>query len=220
MDLITQESLAEELQLAAAYTPAALRDRLVAFLAFDQRLARIIAQSNEPMLAQIRIAWWRDRLAQPKPERPEGDAVLDAIGQHWAGAEAALIQLANGWEEMLADPPISPSAVERFLAARAEPFRELSPADERAHSYESVNQAARIWALADIAVNMSEPQERATIIAQGLDEMRAVKRLPKCWRGLAVLRSLAMRSLRAGGRPFMAGRGAAVAALWTGMTGR
>ena len=35
-----------------------------------------MARTTEPMLGQMRLAWWRDALGKPVDERPRGDAVL------------------------------------------------------------------------------------------------------------------------------------------------
>ena len=45
------------------------------------------------MLGQMRLAWWREALGKPVADRPRGDRVLDAIGQDWAGREAALVAM-------------------------------------------------------------------------------------------------------------------------------
>ncbi len=95
---IDAEQFPPEQHLALAYTPAGLRPKLAALLAFDQRLARIASSGTEPALAQMRLAWWRETLTKPVPDRPQGDAVLDALGQHWTGGEAELIALVDGWE--------------------------------------------------------------------------------------------------------------------------
>ena len=74
------ENLADEAQLALAYIGPNLRDALRIFLELDGRLARIVSATTEPMLGQMRLAWWRDALGMAVSERPQGDAVLDGIG--------------------------------------------------------------------------------------------------------------------------------------------
>ena len=55
------ETLPPEQRLAIAWSTAEARDRLTSMLAFDGRLARIVTRTREPMLGQMRLAWWRDR---------------------------------------------------------------------------------------------------------------------------------------------------------------
>ncbi len=220
MEIIEQEALADEFRLAIAYTASGLRPRLAALLALDQRLARIIAQTSEPMLAQIRIAWWRDTLRLPVDQRPQGDIVLDALGAEWAGQEKSLIALADGWEEMLVEPPIPNDAIDRFVTARAEPFAALNEPSSDSKGYEHIHLAAQIWALADLLLNTTDPDERAQILTKGLRLAEQGGALSRQWRGIAVLRALAQRSLKNDGTPLMEGRGAALVALRAAFFGR
>ena len=72
------ETLPTEIELALAYTPRDRREAMRVAFELDRRLARIVAATTEPMLGQMRLAWWRDILAKPVDERPRGDVVLDA----------------------------------------------------------------------------------------------------------------------------------------------
>ena len=107
----SQENLPAEIELALAYTPAAQRPALRIFFELDARLGRIVAGTNEAMLGQMRLAWWRETLAKPVAERPSGDQVLNAIGEHWVGKEADLIKLVDGWERLFGQIQIVGSAV-------------------------------------------------------------------------------------------------------------
>ena len=49
-------------RLALAYAPAASRGAWLGFLALDMRLAAIVRAAREPMIGQIKLAWWRERL--------------------------------------------------------------------------------------------------------------------------------------------------------------
>jgi len=48
--------------LSTLYAPAPLRPALFALHALDLELAKIVATASEPMIAEIRLAWWRDAL--------------------------------------------------------------------------------------------------------------------------------------------------------------
>lgn len=48
--------------LAALCAPADRRERLFALIAFNLELAKIPASVSEPMLGEIRLAWWREAL--------------------------------------------------------------------------------------------------------------------------------------------------------------
>ena len=167
------------------------------------------------MLGQMRLAWWRDTLAQNPQDWPAGDAVLDAIRQHWQGREAALVKLVNGWEHMLAPPPLGEEDARAFAEGRRDALQAVF-GDAAA----TVGDAARRWALADLAAKVSLDEERTMLVRLGLDAVPSEPRLPKQARGLAVLSALAKRALDRGGRPLMEGRGAAITAVRAAIIGR
>ncbi|HEY6868328.1 MAG TPA: squalene/phytoene synthase family protein, partial [Novosphingobium sp.] len=116
-------------RLALAYAPARLRADWLAVLALDARLAKVVRQAREPMLAQIRLAWWRERLAADPAGWPRGEPVLAALAA-WGEAAPRLVPLVDGWEALLGDPPLAGDSHALFadgrgvamgaLAARAE----------------------------------------------------------------------------------------------------
>jgi len=95
--------LSPPLRLAAAYAPAASRTAWVGFLALDERLGRVAQRGGEPMLAQLRLAWWRDRLGESPDRWPVGEPLL-ALLRAWHAELPALAALVDGWEATLADP--------------------------------------------------------------------------------------------------------------------
>lgn len=209
MTLDNPETLPPEAELALAWSGPKVRGPLSIALQLDRRLARIVMRTSEPMLGQMRLAWWRDALARPVAERPQGDVVLDAIGVHWAGREGALAAMVDGWEELVTAEQLGQEEAAAFGSARGAFFAALMPdiALERAAT------AGFRWAVADAAAAVSDPAERAALIAAGLARADSGGRLPRDLRGLAVLEVLALRGLRRGGRPLMEGRGASLAAL-------
>lgn len=217
--MFAPQNITEEQELALAYTPEALRWKMAAFFALDARLAQIVANTHEPMLGQMRLAWWRDMLGTTKQDRPAGDDVLDAIGEHWNGQEASLVKLVDAWEILIAEEELSAEAIVRFGAGRAAPAAALAdPAQAR--DRDRVLVAATRWALADAASKISGESERHGFVEAGLAQPAGKATLSKPLRGLAVLEALALRALKRGGRPLMEGRGAALVALRAGLIGR
>lgn len=132
--------------MALAYTPPNMRAALTKLLELDARLARIVAATTEPMLGQMRLAWWRDTLGMDGSERPRGDAVMDGLGAVWGGKEAPLIALIDGWEWMLSEPPLSHEAASGFIDGRARALGGLTLFGETEDKLrETVEAAARIW---------------------------------------------------------------------------
>ncbi|MEL6324965.1 MAG: hypothetical protein AAFQ84_12125 [Pseudomonadota bacterium] len=220
MAVSTPQPIPDEAQLALAYTAPFMRAALRIFLEFDLRLARIVSATNEPMLGQMRLAWWRDTLGMAVSERPGGDAVLDGLGAEWAGHEPALIALVDGWECMLSEPPLSSDAASCFVDGRVAGFAGLCAlGGGDAVTGEAIKKAARIWALADAASHVAQPTERQTLLDLAASAPRPA-RLASPFKGIAVLAALGERSIKAGGAPLMAGRGAALVALRAGLLGR
>ncbi len=212
----TSQNLSPEAHLALAHTAASMRGPLRIFLELDARLARIVAATNEPMLGQMRLAWWRDVLNQAPDRRPKGDAVLDGIGEYWAGHEQALVALVDAWELLLGEELEHKTALE-FAASRCTPIAALVV---MAGGQPEAGKGAMRWALADAAAKVSSEEERSVFISFGEKELVQPARFPRALRGIAVLCALAERSIRRGGRPLMEGRGAALTAARAAIFGR
>jgi phytoene synthase len=208
------DPLTPEAGLALAWSAPGLRGPLSTVLQFDRRLARIAARTREPVLGQMRLAWWRDELGKPMAERPRGDAVLDEIGLHWEERKAVLVAMVDGWEALVTAERIGSEQADAFAAGRGGFFAALAPEGASRALTARLEVAGRSWALADAAARISDPAERKVLIAVGLAQASlSSPRFPRALAGLAVLESLARRALLRGGRLLMEGRGAPIAAL-------
>jgi phytoene synthase len=202
-------------RLALAYASARSRSAALALFALDARLALILRSRREPIATQLRLAWWRDVLARSPHEWPRGEPVLDALrGWREAGALAAL---PPAWEALLADE-LTPATIAEFVDGRGQAFaalaRELGverDADAAA--------AGEIWALADLAANLSDGAERDLVVAFGRGR-GGPPRLSASLRPLAVLAGLGAAALARGGGAVLAGPAGMLLALRIGLTGR
>jgi 15-cis-phytoene synthase len=71
--------------VSLAYAPDDRRNALAALYAFDIETRRIRAQVSQPLPGEIRLQWWRDRLANPQDEgqgAPVAHALLDTIQRY------------------------------------------------------------------------------------------------------------------------------------------
>lgn len=97
--------------LSAAYAPPERREGLVALYAFNLDVARIREQMREPLLAQIRLQWWRDTVegifAGKAASQPVAMALAETVRRH--GIDAA--------------------DLERYLDGRARDLDDAAPAD-------------------------------------------------------------------------------------------
>jgi phytoene synthase len=208
------DSLPAVQRVALAYAPRRSRSAWLGLLALDTRLAQLVRDTREPMLGQIRLAWWRERLVEAPEKRPKGEPLLALLG---ANSER-LVPLVDAWEAMLGEAPLPPDTLAAFAVGRARAIAALAAALGHPAAAEDSARVGRSWALADLASRLSHPQERehvAELIA--VDDQRA-PRLPREMRPLVVLHGLAIRDLRRGTDD--AGMGALFATLRLGILGR
>lgn len=209
------DSLPPEQRLALAYAPQTSRALFLGVFALDAKLAGIVRGAREPMLAQLRLAWWRERLAPGvATTAPKGEPILAALAP-LQGQDGDLAALVDGWEALLLADPLDAAAISAFADGRSAAMAALAGllrgADDEAR------RAGRQWALADLASRIGLPQERAQVleIITAEDWQRA--RLARDLRPLAVLHGLARR--HRGARPLVTGPGSLLAAIRLGVTG-
>lgn len=198
-------------RIALGYCALGTRAMLGAVLALDYRLSQLVARTSETMLGQMRLAWWRETLQRPPAARPQGDAVLDAIGASWGEDCASLIALVDGWEHLLRPEPLDETAAHAFAAGRAAALVAACGYDPACSAPAAT--AARVWALADLAGKVTNSAERVMLVRLGRAEAQARTRLSSQGRPLAVLGALGAHALERGGRPLMEGRSAAAVAV-------
>jgi phytoene synthase len=87
-------------RLAIAYAPRSLRPAWTGLLALDHRLADAARPGRDAIMIQLRLAWWRDRFAEPAADWPRGEPLLRLLTA-WDGERAALTALVDGWESQV-----------------------------------------------------------------------------------------------------------------------
>lgn len=213
MDLLPPEDLLPHQRLALAYAPARTRGAIGTALHLDNRLSGILRLGGEPMIAQIKLAWWRDRLQEDPGRWPAGEPLLQAL-RDWPGNVSDLAPLVDGWETLLAET-FGMRELETYRTGRSTPW--LALANWRGIPSGPVEQAAGQWALADLVSHLANAEERAMVLA-ALDTYKAS--VPRDLRPLAVLRSLYMRAVDSDGADPLHGPGALFTALRAGLSGR
>ncbi|HTN14866.1 MAG TPA: hypothetical protein VL094_08680 [Sphingomonadaceae bacterium] len=209
------DSLADAERLALAYAP---RPATLVLLALEARLAQAIRQASEPIMAQMRLAWWRDQIALAPTLRENSDGLAAALTL-FAGEEEALSALVDGWEVLLSEQ-MDEAAIERIALGRSTAFGALARLNDAGHAQEAAIAAARRYVLADLAAKLTDGEERAAALAlAGREGTRRIV-LPRALRSLAVLDGLARRSIGRGGTPLLNGPGSAIAAIRLGLAGR
>lgn len=198
-------------RLALSYAPRGSRSATLALLALDARLAKVVREGGEAVIAQMKLAWWRERLAQAPADWPQGEPLLAMMresGLRWSD----VVPLVDGWEHLL-DDQLDLGAITEFVVGRSLAWNALQPG-------EAVACAAREWAAFDLATNLNDPSERAVVLAFARNEPWARARLPRKARPLVVLHGLARRAMQRGGGDLLDGPGAMFTAMRLGILGR
>ena len=183
-------SISVERRLALAYAPARTRALWLGLFALDARLGAVVRSAHEPLLAQIKLAWWRDELTKPAAARAFGEPLL-ALLEIWGDQTAGLRALVDGWEVLLSDEPLGAGAMMQVADARAQACGGLAVLLRLTVVMPEVERAARGWALAELGATISDPEQKVLVIVLNaqLDWRRA--RLPREMRPLQVLHGLA-----------------------------
>jgi 15-cis-phytoene synthase len=150
-------------RIALAYAPSKCREALSALWALDAALGRVVATTTEPLIGQMRLTWWHERLialdAGEVPAEPVIAALADVV-QNYDVTGQALAGLVDGWETLLEPLPLGDDDLRNFATKRGDRLFALS-----AMILGSTvgNGLGAGWALIDFAAHCSDPitRERA-----------------------------------------------------------
>ena len=201
-------------RLALAYAPKGTAQAWLGLLALDARLAGVVRSAREPVLGQLRLAWWRERLADQGA--PRGEPLLGLL-EPWGDHRAGLVALVDGWEAMLGEAPLDAGALGALVGGRAEAVAGLARLVGNAALADAAQRLAMGWALGDLSTHLRHPDELSAARALYLAHDWRGERMSRGLRPLVVLHGLAHRG-RAGGRAGGQGAGAdGIVALLAGM---
>ena len=138
--------------LATLYAPSAIRAAMHAVNAFDIELMQVVRTTTEPMLGEIRLAWWRERLQSIASDAPvPGQPVIRSLAAHVIPRRLAPVDL-----EPLEDAALAlfDDDIARHVALRGDTLFDallrlvvIQPSDElRA----AACQAGRLWAATEL----------------------------------------------------------------------
>jgi phytoene synthase len=155
-------------RLAVLYAPRAVQPLWEGFLLLDRRLADAARAGRDPLMIQLRLAWWRDRFDQPCADWPQGEPLLARL-HPWEQECAALRGLVDGWEARI----VGDDGGTELGKARVEAVCALARMSG-VQPGEAVRRAAAEW------LGHEPPAARAPI-------------LPGALRPLVILRGMALR---------------------------
>ena len=216
------ESLLETLplphRLALSYAPASAKPDTLALLALDARLAGIVRGDGEAIIAQMKLAWWRDRLSSNPADWPLGEPLLAQL-QSWGGDVSRLVALVDGWEVLLSEK-LDRTEITNFCRGKSLAWSALADGILSTSANKPVEQAAKEAALLDLAHNLSREEEAD--LARELSAKESWQRptLPRKLRPLAVLHALSRRAMLDNRPHLLDGGGAMMLAMRVGIIGR
>lgn len=181
--------------LALAYVPAARRPAVDALWRLDAALSSVLSTGREPMISQIRLAWWREALETLDRERAPAEPVLRALAEHVlpagvSGAELAAMEA--GWTLLLSPEPLSAADLALYASARGGLlFRATARLLGEAAPGPGVEAGGGAWALIDLARHSTDAPD-AEAAAEAAARI-APSRWPPRLRPLGMLAVLALR---------------------------
>lgn len=181
--------------LALAYVPADCRAAVEALWHLDAALSSVLSTGREPMISQIRLAWWRESLEKLDREPAPAEPVLRALAEHVlpggvTGAELAAMEA--GWTLLLSPEPLTAADLQLYASARGGLlFRATARLLGEPAPGPSVEAGGGAWALIDLARHSTDAPdaEAAAQTAAGI----ATWRWPPRLRPLGMLAILALR---------------------------
>ncbi|HEX4693508.1 squalene/phytoene synthase family protein [Sphingomonas sp.] len=207
-----------QLALVLSYAPAPRRAGLRALLALDAALGQVLRTTREPMIGQMRLAWWREALTRLDAAPPPGEPVLQALADDvmpLGVTGAALATMIDGWEPLLGE--LGEAAIAdhgrwrgRVLFVQAGRLLDVGDGDP-------VEMAGEGWALADLATHFSDPAlaAKARDVAMPLLAKAAGRRWSRNARALGALAHIARLDLAGPATPWRVAR-----LGWHRITGR
>jgi phytoene synthase len=189
-------------RLALAYAPATARAALEALWRLDVTLGAVLARGREPMVARIRLAWWREALERLDAGPPPPEPVLQALAAYVLPAGvggAALAAMEEGWSVLLAEEPLNAEALRTYAEARGGLLFRHSA--RLLGGVVDVEPAGARWALVDLARHSTRPAEAAAAL-EAASAIAPEPAWPKHLRPLAMLSLLARRDVERGSAQF------------------
>ena len=206
--------IAEPARVALA---SATKKRAVFETAFalDTLFGSIVLGTSEPIVAQIRLAWWRDQIAAGRDGLSSNDPLLDLIFDTWGTDRTCLIALINGWEALLSDP----KNLSEFVSGRASLTTAIALRLNKPDQANSAELNGKLWAYADLASRFEDGQIREWALREANQIAEGHASPGRELRPLVVLGGLARRALNRGGTPMLGDRLSPLVALRLGIFG-
>ena len=192
--------------LALTYANSDVKAPFALLLAFDSRLADVVLTSSEPMIAQLKLAWWRDALSAARDNRPKGEPMLALLSKiedagKVEGVASDMLSLVDAWEILSVQED---AQLEHFAGHRGDAMFAPFARWNGVAGTQDIEKAGRRWSLADMMARTGRSD-----ISVSLQPVR----LSRTLRPLTILERGAVGELRSGRQS------AGLSLLWHALTG-
>ena len=170
-------------------------------LAIDERLAGALRAAREPIIAAIRLAWWRDVLVKDDVSKGHGEPLV-AAWRAWQPDESArehVDDLIDGWSALANPDAPARATADVFSCHRGGGLFALLTGD----SSPPMQAAGRLWSLWDLAAHVEDEELAKTAMETASEALAIAHPLPKtaisCPARLAL--AIALPDIRSGRLP-------------------
>ncbi len=153
-------SLPPPIGLFLAHAPRTTRDQWRWLWLLDQRLVRLGSEASEPMLAQIRLAWWRDQINGRGKTTERRDPMLIALDAFDAASREKLLLTSEHLVDAVEALTVNDGGLPLDAARdRGEALARL-PAELLGKGEQDAAAIGRYWGLAQLAP-LAAPHDHA-----------------------------------------------------------
>ncbi|HEY0149357.1 MAG TPA: squalene/phytoene synthase family protein [Allosphingosinicella sp.] len=185
--------------LALSYIGARARPAVEALWRLDATLGAVLTSGRDPLLSQIKLAWWRDALeglgTGPAPAEP----ALQALAAHVLPlgiTGTALAAMEAGWTLLLTPDPLTPEELGRYSSERGGVLFALTARVLGGEGSPDVQAGGEAWALIDLARHSGSEVDAEAALAAARE--RHSGKWPSRLRPLGMLAALAQRDAEPG----------------------
>jgi 15-cis-phytoene synthase len=111
----TNDAMSPPNQLSITYCKPAIRPFFSLLLSFDSRLRDVAVRNTEPLIGQLRLAWWRDAISADTQTPKSGEPLLSALydlqpAEIVTLARASMLDLLTAWEQVIVADDVAKAA--------------------------------------------------------------------------------------------------------------
>lgn len=167
--------------------------------AFDARLAQIARTTKEPLIGQMRLAWWEDAISDDQAIKGRGEPILDALRGCGAATGPGLLNMLEGWEVLIVERELDRQSLSDYATGRGGGlFHALAGMVEVP---DWLIDAGAVWALWDLSGHVNDPELANKALMLGNERLLVnTPHWPTKWRPMRLAYSLARTEIVRGRR--------------------